>query len=111
MSRLDAAPEILALAEELGVGGAAPVNSILDYCHRRIDAWVAEAGGVPNIDSLESLVTQKLQMVFEEIRTDEDWERLKEVYARGKKEFVFGAIRTKFDDDKKLLESPALVQS
>src|ERR1022692_4517833 len=26
MSRLDAAPEILALAEELGVGGAAPVD-------------------------------------------------------------------------------------
>jgi len=71
-----------ALADELGVSGAAPVDSILGYCHQRIDAWVAEAGGVPNIDALESLVTQKLQMVFEEIRTDDDWERLKEVYAR-----------------------------
>jgi len=48
-------------------------------------------------------------MVFEEIRTDEDWERLKEVYARGKKEFVFGAIRTKFDDDDNLTYG-ALVQ-
>ena len=102
MTRWDQASEIFALADELGVGGAAPVNGILDYCHHRIDAWVAEAGGIPNIDALESLVTQKLQMVFEEIRTDEDWERLKEVYARGKKEFVFGAIRTKFDDDHNL---------
>jgi len=102
MTRWDQAPEIFSLADELGVGGAAPVNGILDYCHRRIDAWVAEAGGVPNIDALESLVTQKLQMVFEEIRTDEDWERLKEVYARGKKEFVFGGIRTKFNDDHNL---------
>lgn len=102
MTRWDQAPEIFTLADELGVGGAAPVNGILDYCHRRIDAWVAEAGGVPNIDALEALVTQKLQMVFEEIRTDDDWGRLKEVYARGKKEFVFGAIRTKFDDDHNL---------
>jgi hypothetical protein len=109
MTRWDQAPEIFSLADELGVGGAAPVNGILDYCHRRIDAWVAEAGGVPNIDALESLVTQKLQMVIEEIRTDDDWERLKEVYARGKKEFVFGAMRTKFDDDHNLTYG-ALVQ-
>lgn len=73
MSRLDAAPEIADLAEELGVGGAAPVDGILNYCRRRIDGWVAEAGGVTNIDALESLVTARLQMVFEEIRSDEDW--------------------------------------
>lgn len=109
MTRWDQAPEIFSLADKLGVGGAAPVNGILDYCRRRIDDWVAEAGGVPNIDALESLVTQKLQMVFEEIRTDDDWERLKEVYARGKKEFVFGAMRTKFDDDHNLTYG-ALVQ-
>jgi hypothetical protein len=102
MTRWDQAPEIFSLADELGVGGAAPVNGILDYCHRRIDAWVAEADGVPNIEALELLVTQKLQMVIEEIRTDEDWERLKEVYARGKKEIVFAAMRTKFDDDHNL---------
>ena len=102
MTRWDQAPEIFSLADELGVGGTAPVNGILDYCHRRIDAWVAEAGGVPDIDALESLVTQKLQMVFEEIRTDDDWEQLKEVYARGKKEIVFAAMRTKFDDDHNL---------
>jgi hypothetical protein len=109
MTRLDAAPEIHALAAELGVGGAAPVDGILDYCRSRIDRWVAEAGGVKDIDALESLVTQRLQMVFEEIRMDEDWDRLKEVYARGKKEFVFGGIRTKFDDDDNLTYG-ALVQ-
>jgi hypothetical protein len=102
MSRLDAAPEILSLAEELGVGGAAPVDGILDYCHRRIDGWVAEAGGVNDIDALESLVTNRLQMVFEEVRSDEDWDRLKDVYAREKKEFVFAGMRTKFDDDHNL---------
>jgi hypothetical protein len=109
MTRWDQAPEIFSLADELGVGGAAPVTNILDYCHRRIEAWVAEAGGVPNIDALESLVTKKLQMVFEEIRIDVDWERLKEIYARGKKEIVFAAMRTKFDDDHNLTYG-ALVQ-
>ena len=98
MTRLDQAPEIIELAAELGVGSGAPVEGILDYCRRRIDGWVAEAGGVSNIDALETLVPQRLQMVFEEIRSDEDWDRLKEVYARGKKEFVFAGMRTKFDD-------------
>src|ERR1700722_19446132 len=98
MSRLDAAPEILALAEELGVGGAAPVDGILEYCRRRIDGWVEEAGGASTIDALESLVTARLQTVFEEIRSDEDFGRLTEVYARGKKDFVFAGMWTKFDD-------------
>ncbi len=102
MTRWDHASEIYALAEELGVGGATPVTDILDYCHRRIDSWVAEAGGVQNIEALESLVTNKLQMVFEEVWSDQDWDRLKEVYARGKKEIVFAGIRTKFDDDDNL---------
>lgn len=99
MSRWDAAPEVRTLAAELGVGGGAPVDGILGLCRRRIDGWVAEAGGVTGIDALEALVTRKLQMVFEEVRSDDDWDRLKEVYARGKKEFVFAGLRAKFEDD------------
>lgn len=109
MSRLDAAPEIIALADELGVGEAAPVDGILAHCRRRIDGWVDEAGGVATIDALESLVASRLQMVFEEVRSDEDFDRLTENYARGKKEFVFAAMRTKFDDADNLTYG-ALVQ-
>ncbi len=98
MTRLDQEPRVLELAEELGVCGTTPVDGILDYCRRRIDGWVSEAGGITDIEALESLVTQRLQMVFEEIRADDDFDRLTEVYARGKKEGVFGGIRTKFDD-------------
>ena len=98
MSRWDAAPGVRTLAARLGVGGGAPVDGILALCRRRIDGWVAEAGGVTGIDALEALVTGKLQMVFEEVRADEDWDRLKEVYARGKKEFVFAGLRAKFED-------------
>lgn len=98
MTRLDQAPEIIELASQLGVGSDAPVNSILDYCRRRIDSWVAEVGGVTDIEQLESLVTQRLQMAFEEIRTEEDFERLTDEYARVKKQGVFGGLRSKFDD-------------
>ena len=99
MTRWDQAPEIIDLAGQLGVGAGAPVDGILDHCRRRIDGWVAKAGGVTGIDALEDLVTNRLQMVFEEIRADEDFDRLTEVYARGKKEFVFATMRSKFDDD------------
>ncbi|MBI3465617.1 MAG: hypothetical protein HY000_21570 [Planctomycetes bacterium] len=98
MTRLDHASEIIDLAGELDVGGNAPVDAILDFCRRRIDAWVAEAGGVTTIDALEALVTRRLQMVFEEVRSDEDFDRLTQLYARGKKEFIFAVMRTKFDD-------------
>lgn len=109
MSRLDAAPEIIALADELGVGGVAPVDGILAHCRRRLDGWVKEAGSVATIDALESLVASRLQMVFEEVSSDEDFDRLTEVYARGKKEFVFAGMRTKFDDADNLTYG-ALVQ-
>ena len=47
MSRLNAAPEIVDLADQLGLGGAAnPVDAILRHCRTRIDRWVAEARGV-----------------------------------------------------------------
>lgn len=98
MTRWEQAPEIAALAAELGVGGAAPVGGILEHCHRRIDGWVAEAGGVSNIDALEALVTNRLQMAFEEIRGDDDFDRLTEVYARGKKDPVFASMRMRFND-------------
>lgn len=98
MSRLDAAPEILALAAELGVSAAAPVDGILDFCRSRIDAWVTEARGVMTISQLEALVTQRLQMVFEEIRSDADFARITDQYARAKKDPVFATMRFRFDD-------------
>lgn len=98
MTRWEHAPEISDLAGQIGVGSVAPVDGILDHCRRRIDGWVAEAGGVSGIDALEALVTNRLQMVFEEIRSDEDFDRLTQVYAREKREFVFATMRSKFDE-------------
>src|SRR6476469_10036590 len=99
MSRLEHATEIAGLAADLGLAGAAnPVEAILRHCRSRIDRWVAEARGVTNIGQLEALVTQRLQMIFEELRSDADFARITDKYARGKKDFVFAAMRSKFDD-------------
>ena len=98
MTRLDAAPEILELAKELGVSAVKPVDGILHYCRQQIDCWVAEAGRVADIEALESLVTQRLQTVFEEIRSDADFDRITNNYARAKKDPVFAAMRFRFDD-------------
>src|SRR5579864_4234605 len=99
MSRLEHATEIADLAADLGLAGAGnPVEAILRHCRTRIDRWVAEARGVNTIGQLEALVTQRLQMVFEEIRSDADFDRIKEQYARAKKDPVFATMRFRFND-------------
>jgi hypothetical protein len=99
MSRRDRTSEVADLAATLGLGGAAdPVDAILRHCRTRIDGWVAAVGGVASIADLEALATRKLQMVFEEVRSDADFDRIKDQYATGKKDFVFAAMRVKFED-------------
>ena len=99
MSRPEHTTEIADLANELGLAGVAnPVEAILRHCRCRIDGWVAEAGGVSTIGNLEALVTQRLQMVFEEIRSDADFDRITDKYARAKKDPVFATMRMRFDD-------------
>ena len=46
------------------------------------------------IGQLEALVTQRLQMVFEEIRSDADFDRITDQYARAKKDPVFATMRS-----------------
>ncbi len=72
MSRLALEPDIIHLADDLGLRGAAdPVIAILDSCRRRIDRWVAEVGGIASIERLEGLAARKLQLVWHS-RRDQD---------------------------------------
>ena len=98
MSRHEHAAEVADLAAELGLGrGTNAVDAILHHCRTRIDRWLAEAGGVTTIGQLEAVVTQRLQMVFEEVRSDADFARITDQYARGKKDPVFASMRFQFD--------------
>ena len=101
MSRLAEEPDIINLANVLGLDDAAdPMLAILDSCRKRIDRWATEAGGITSIDRLERLVARKLQIVFEEIRTEEDFDRIKAKYATGKWDGIFASMRMRFEDEK-----------
>lgn len=98
MSRPEHAPEVADLARDLGLNPAAdPVAAILALCRSRIDGWVAGAGPVATAADLERLVAARLQVVFEEVHADADFDRIKARYATGQRDFVFAAMRTKFD--------------
>ena len=100
MSRLAHEPDIIELADALGLGpDDDPAGAILASCRSRIDRWVEEAGGVASAEDLEALVARRLQLAFEEIHEDGDFERLKRVYAVGKREYVFATMRDKFNDE------------
>jgi hypothetical protein len=74
------------------------VNAIVNFCLERIQFWVINAGNIITITDLESLVTQRLQMIFEEIRSDSDFNRIEEQYATGKKDLIFATMRFRFND-------------
>lgn len=97
MSTLDQEQEVVDLANKLGLSGS-PVESIINFCQNQIDTWVREAGGVTSVDELEAVVADNLNLVFEEIADDDDFERLKAKYIpRG--EIVFAALSVDMDED------------
>ena len=98
MSRLDQEPDVIQLASELGVTWQRdPVKNILAYCLTKIQRWVEECGPAATITELERLVCEKLRLVFEEVWTDEDLDRIIHKYiALG--ESVFATLKTEFDD-------------
>jgi hypothetical protein len=94
MSRLDQEHDVLALARELGLRDN-PVESVVRFCEERIGRWAADFGAVDSVAALEQLVTEHLQLVFEEISSDDDLERIIAKYvARG--EYVFATLRDEF---------------
>lgn len=98
MSRLEHAREVADLAKQLGLStGPDPVAAILAHCRSRIDGWVAEDGPVPTAADLQRVVAARLQLVLEDVHTDDDFARIKAKYATGQRDFVFAAMRTKFD--------------
>ena len=97
MSLLDQEQEVVDLAKKLGLSGS-PVESIINFCQHQIDTWVREAGGVTSVEQLEAIVSDRLNLVFEEIVDDDDFERLKAKYVpRG--EIVFAALSVDMDQD------------
>jgi hypothetical protein len=108
MIRPNASPEVLSLADRLGIDAHDPAVGIVVDCRQRVDTWVHQAGGlgpggISSMADLESLITHNLSMVVEEIHNDDDFDRLTDKYARGLGDYVFAGLRARFDDP----ENPA----
>jgi hypothetical protein len=97
MSRMDQEEEIIKLSTKLGVKGP-PVDGILKYCQRRVDAWVADDSGVTNINELESLVAKNLNLTFEEFSSDEEFNEVCDRYIAGG-DFVFASMDDEMTPD------------
>jgi hypothetical protein len=91
MSRLDQEHGVIALAGELGLRGN-PVEAVVRFCEEKIGCWAADFGAVESVAALEQLVADHLQLVFEEVCSEDDLERIIAKYvAQG--EFVFATLR------------------
>ena len=91
MSRLDQEHDVVAIARELGLRGD-PVEAVVRFCEGKIGCWAADVGGVENVAALEQLVAAHLQLVFEEVCSDDDLEQIIAKYvAQG--EYVFATLR------------------
>lgn len=97
MSALDQEQDVVDLAESLGLTGS-PVAAIINFCQDQIDIWVNEAGGVSSVDELEAVVADRLNLVFEEVNDESDFDRLKKKYAP-MGEPIFAALHLDLTDN------------
>ncbi len=72
----------MALELKLDLDGRDPINAIIDFCRQKLSRWIKAAGDIKTIDQLEQLVCRKLNLVFEEVWTDEDLERIVDKYVK-----------------------------
>ena len=99
MTRMSDEPAIIQMASELELDWQRdPVREIIAYCVRKIAGWVKGFGPVRTIADLEAQLCERLQLVFEEVWTDEDLDRVIRKYV-GLGEAVFANLRDQFDDD------------
>jgi hypothetical protein len=91
MSRLDQEHDVVALARELGLRGN-PVEAIVRFCEEKIGSWAEDFGKLESVAALEQLVVDRLQLVFEEVYSDEDLERIIAKYV-AQAEYVFATLR------------------
>lgn len=93
MSALDRESDVIQMAANLGLDWRdAPTTAILEYCRKRIAAWLRVSPGIKTLDELESLVCEKLRLVIEEFTSDDELDAIISKYI-GKGEFVFAAQR------------------
>ena len=98
MNKLDSEQEIIKLAAGLKVDWQQnAVQNIIALCHEKISKWLKHAPKIRNIQDLEALVCEKLMLVFEEVRSDDDLTHIIRKYL-GLGEPIFATLKADLDD-------------
>jgi hypothetical protein len=97
MNTLSREPEIVAMANALRLTGNDTVQSIIAFCLNKIASWIKAHGPVRHIRDLEKLVCEKLNLVFYEIWSDDDLDKLiKDFVDEG--DFIFAHLKKDLDE-------------
>lgn len=98
MTQLNNEPKIIRMASELGLSeNPDPTGNIVKFCVTKIQRWLAEAPPVTSIAQLEQLVCDRLQLRFEEFRSQAELTEIIERYTR-LGDPVFRKLFDDFDD-------------
>jgi hypothetical protein len=97
MNKLDSEQEIIKLAAGLKVDWQQnAVQNIIALCHEKISKWLKHAPKIRNIQDLEALICEKLMLVFEEVRSDDDLTNIIRKYL-GLGEPIFATLKSDLD--------------
>lgn len=84
--------KIIATAAGLRLDGADPVQSILDYCRKRVAKILKRARAIQTIWDVERIVCEHLNLVVHEIWNDDELRNLSERYAKEERDPKFAAL-------------------
>ena len=99
VARLNQSTRIWRLAKDLGIRTVTdPVSDILNLCEKRIKKMLKDATDCRSLSSFLDWIAGNLGTSFEEIRSDDDFLRIKKKYlALGEK--IFATLEQEFSDE------------
>src|SRR6266550_9177308 len=96
MKTLSHEPEIMAMARALRLIGD-PVESIIDYCRKKIAKWIEGNRAIRTIRELEQIVCEKLNLIIHEVWNDDELENLIGTYVE-EGDLVFAHLKADLDE-------------
>lgn len=99
MSKLDREQEVITLAAGLNVDWRRnAVESIIALCHQKISKWLRDTPRIQTVASLEQRVCEQVKLVFEEIQSDDDLEKIIRKYIQSG-EPIFKSLKNDLDSE------------
>jgi hypothetical protein len=97
MKSLALDPKIIATAAGLRLDGADPVESILNYCRKRVTKVLKRARAIQTIWDVERIVCEHLNLTIHEIWNDDELLSLSKRYAKEEGDPKFAALEMELE--------------